>query len=84
MARVNQRIEQPAWQAFVERHHVGDRVEGVVSSLVSFGAFVEVGEGVEGLLHQSAWHSRPEMGSVVEVELAAIDAANRRLSLVQS
>jgi len=84
VAHVNQRIEQPAWQAFVERRRVGDRVEGVVSSLVSFGAFVEVGDGVEGLLHRSAWHSRPEMGSVVEVKLAAIDVVNRRLSLVQS
>ena len=83
MARVNQRIEQPAWQGFLDRHQVGDRVEGVVSSLVSFGAFVEVGDGVEGILHASVWRSRPEMGSVIEVELAAVDAVNRRLSLVQ-
>lgn len=81
MTSVNERIELPVWQAFVDRHQVGDRVEGVVSSLVPFGAFVNVGDGVDGLLHESVWHSKPQMGSAIEVELAAIDAENRRLSL---
>src|SRR5919202_1523982 len=41
------------WQEIVERVSVGEQIQGRVTKLVSFGAFVEVAEGVEGLIHIS-------------------------------
>ena len=41
------------WEEFVQRHRVGDIVEGTIVRLTNFGAFVEIEEGVEGLLHVS-------------------------------
>ena len=57
---VNQRLSlsikalQPdIWEEFFRRHYVGDVVQGTVTKLVDFGAFVDLGEGVEGLVHIS-------------------------------
>lgn len=46
-------IKDNPWQEAAERFHVGDMVTGRVVKLMSFGAFVELSEGVEGLLHIS-------------------------------
>jgi small subunit ribosomal protein S1 len=45
--------EQNPWQAFSEKHHVGDVVEGVVKNYTEFGLFVGFDSGVEGLVHAS-------------------------------
>jgi small subunit ribosomal protein S1 len=57
---VNQRLSlsmkalQPdIWDEFFKNHYVGDMVEGTVTKLVDFGAFVDLGDGVEGLVHIS-------------------------------
>ena len=57
---VNQRLSlsmkalQPdIWDEFFKNHYVGDMVEGAVTKLVDFGAFVDLGDGVEGLVHIS-------------------------------
>lgn len=81
MARLNKEVSLPAWQEFLARHQIGDVVEGTVSSVVSFGAFVEVAAGVDGLLHESVWGTQPDLGSTLRVQIADVDVERRRISL---
>lgn len=77
------------WQEIVEEVTVGEQIKGRVTKLVSFGAFVEVAEGVEGLIHISelAEHhvETPDeivrSGDEVEARIIDVDAKRRRLSL---
>lgn len=77
------------WQEIVERVNVGETIPGRITKLVSFGAFVEVAEGVEGLIHISelADHHVEESseivrsGDEVEARIIDVDAKRRRLSL---
>jgi small subunit ribosomal protein S1 len=78
------------WESLPERYHVGDRVRGRVRNLTDFGAFVEVEDGVDGLVHVSdiSWNQRikhpGEMlkkGQEIEAVITNIDVDNRRLSL---
>ena len=77
------------WQQVVERHGQDDVVEGKVTKVVTFGAFVEILPGVEGLVHISelaAHHvENPRevvsQGDTVKVLILEIDAERRRLSL---
>ena len=77
------------WQEVVERVEVGAQIHGRVTKLVSFGAFVEVAEGVEGLIHISelADHhvETPDeivrSGDEVDARIIDVDARRRRLSL---
>ena len=77
------------WQEIVERVNVGEQIKGRVTKLVSFGAFVEVAEGVEGLIHISelAEHhvETPDeivrSGDEVDARIIDVDARRRRLSL---
>jgi small subunit ribosomal protein S1 len=77
------------WQQVIERHGEGDEVEGRVTKVVTFGAFVEIVPGVEGLVHISelAQHhvENPRevvsQGDLVRVTVLEIDAERRRLSL---
>ena len=76
------------WQAFSRRHEVGTVLEGEVIKTVPFGAFVAVGDGVEGLVHVSeiAMHrvESPELelsiGQRVKVKLTEMDEGRRRVS----
>ena len=45
--------QQDPWQEFASTHQVGELVYGRVTKLVPFGAFVQVGDGIEGLVHIS-------------------------------
>jgi small subunit ribosomal protein S1 len=77
------------WQEIVERVNVGEQIQGRVTKLVTFGAFVEVAEGVEGLIHISelAEHhvETPDeivrSGDEVDARIIDVDARRRRLSL---
>src|SRR4028118_2166817 len=77
------------WQEIVERVSVGEQIQGRVTKLVSFGAFVEVAEGVEGLINISelAEHhvETPDeivrSGDEVDARIIDVDAKRRRLSL---
>ena len=77
------------WQEIVERVSVGEQIPGRVTKLVSFGAFVEVAEGVEGLIHISelAEHhvETPDeivrSGDEVDARIIDVDARRCRLSL---
>src|SRR5207249_4212585 len=50
------------WDDFFSRHHVGDTVEGKVVRLTNFGAFVELDEGIEGLIHVSEFDESRQAG----------------------
>jgi small subunit ribosomal protein S1 len=84
-----QRFEDP-WILVPEKYPVGKRVEGKVVSIVDYGAFVVLEEGVEGLIHVSemSWTKKVknprsilEIGQEVEVVVSEVDAEKRRLSL---
>jgi len=81
--------QQDPWQEFATGHQVGELVYGRVTKLVPFGAFVQVGEGIEGLVHISemAEHhvDAPEQvvtpGEELWVKIIDIDLERRRISL---
>jgi small subunit ribosomal protein S1 len=81
--------QEDPWERVVRTYNVGDVLEGKVTKVVSFGAFVEIMEGVEGLVHISelAQHHVENPREVVEpednvkVKILEIDEERRRLSL---
>jgi len=81
--------QEDPWQRVVDTYNVGDELEGTVTKVVTFGAFVEILDGVEGLVHISelaAHHvENPrevvQPGDVVRVKILEIDSERRRLSL---
>ncbi|MDP8959982.1 MAG: 30S ribosomal protein S1 [Actinomycetota bacterium] len=85
---IKQTQEDP-WERFSRQHDVGDVVEGSVTKTVPFGAFVAVGDGVEGLVHVSEIAVRhvdsPELelsvGQKTRVKVTEVDDERRRLSL---
>lgn len=68
-------------RAFIARHTVGDVVDGQVVEHVPFGAFVELGGGVHGLLHRDELTETPALGTAVRVEILAMDADQGRVAL---
>lgn len=87
---LNRKVLLPSpWQTFAEQWEVGDLLEGKVTAVVDFGAFVRVADGVEGLLHKNEMtlpsDAEPRLalteGDVILVRLVQIDAAQERLSL---
>jgi small subunit ribosomal protein S1 len=84
-----QRFEDP-WILVPEKYPMGKRVSGKVVSIVDYGAFVVLEEGVEGLIHVSemSWtkkvknpRSIVDIGQEVEVVVSEVDVDKRRLSL---
>jgi small subunit ribosomal protein S1 len=81
--------QEDPWQRIVDTYNVGDELEGKVTKVVTFGAFVEILDGVEGLVHISelAPHhveSPREIvhpGDQIRVKILEIDSERRRLSL---
>ncbi len=81
--------QEDPWQRVVSTYRPGDVLEGTVTKVVSFGAFVEILDGVEGLVHISelADHhvENPnevvELGASLNVKILEIDEERRRLSL---
>jgi small subunit ribosomal protein S1 len=82
--------EPNPWEQLAEKFHIGDRVSGTVRNLTDFGAFVEIEEGIDGLIHVSdmSWGRRVrhpsevlKKGDQVQAVLTAIDVENRRISL---
>ena len=77
------------WQRVVDTYRIGDDLEGKVTKVVTFGAFVEILDGVEGLVHISelaAHHvENPREivapGDEIKVKILEIDSDRRRLSL---
>jgi small subunit ribosomal protein S1 len=85
---IKQLTEDP-WQAVARRYPTGSRVKGLVTSVTDFGVFVDIGEGVEGLIHVSQLSServdKPaslfKPGDEVEAAVANVDVEERRIAL---
>ncbi len=81
--------EMDDFAKFVAEHSVGDIVSAKIVSIVSFGAFAEVADGVDGLIHNSRISlehvDKPEnylsVGQVVDVQITGIDTEKRQLAL---
>ena len=83
-------ISEDPWGHAEEKYKVGDRVAGKVVSLTDYGAFIELEEGIEGLIHISemSWTKRVKhpskmvaIGDTVEAIVLDIDSKNKRISL---
>jgi len=57
------------WDDFFSRHHVGDTIEGKVVRMTNFGAFVELDEGIEGLIHVSEFDDSHHAGKDEKIDL---------------
>jgi small subunit ribosomal protein S1 len=83
-------LQPHPWDVAGEKYKVGDRVQGTVTRLADFGAFVELEKGVEGLIHLSemSWTKKVrkpadavKAGEQVEVAVLGVNQAERRISL---
>lgn len=83
-------IQANPWQTLHERYQIGTRVHGRVRNLTDFGAFIEIEDGVDGLVHVSdiSWSRRIKhpsevlkKGQEIDAVITSIDTENRRLSL---
>ena len=83
-------IEPNPWDAIAEKYPVGTHITGQVRNLTEFGAFIEVEEGIDGLVHISdlSWTKAVKhpsevlkKGDSVEAVILKIDSENQRLSL---
>ena len=83
-------VETNPWHELTDKYPVGTRIKGKVRNLTEFGAFVEVEEDIDGLIHISdmSWSKRIKhpsevlkKGDVVDAMVLSIDAENQRLSL---
>jgi small subunit ribosomal protein S1 len=83
-------LEPDPWTTVATRYSIGSVVEGRVRKLTEFGVFIEIEEGIDGLVHISdlSWTKRVKhpsellkKGQVVQAVILNIDAPNRRLSL---
>ena len=83
-------LEQNPWDTIAERYPVGAVISGKVRNLTDFGAFVEVEEGIDGLIHISdmSWNRRIKhpnevlkKGDTVQARVINVDGENQRLSL---
>ena len=83
-------VEEDPWLALPARYPPGTKIRGLVRNLTSFGAFVEVEAGIDGLVHISdmSWTRRVQhpaevfhKGDEVEVVVLSIDADQKRISL---
>ena len=78
------------WTVLAERCHVGDRIKGKVTNIKDYGCFVEIEEGIDGLVHRSEmdWTNQNvnpaslvSKGDTIEVQVLSIDLEKRRISL---
>ena len=83
-------LEADPWTTVADRYSIGSVVEGRVRKLTDFGVFIEIEEGIDGLVHISdlSWTKRVKhpsevlkKGQLIQAVILNIDAPNRRLSL---
>ncbi|MFI5929777.1 S1 RNA-binding domain-containing protein [Micromonospora sp. NPDC051543] len=75
---------QPDPMADFARVHLGAVLRGEVTRVVPFGVFVAVGDGIQGLVHESALDRTPEVGDTLLVEVVDINLVHRRVRLLPS
>jgi small subunit ribosomal protein S1 len=83
-------LQPHPWDSAPEKYKVGERVRGVVSRVMDFGAFVELEPGIEGLIHVSemSWVKKVRKpadlvkpGDTVEIVILSVNTAERRMGL---
>lgn len=81
-------LEEDPWQSYFAKIKVGDKVRGKVSRPVSFGVFVELQEGIEGLCHisemenqQGGGNAKLEVGSEHEFRVIRVNPGDRKIGL---
>jgi small subunit ribosomal protein S1 len=82
-------IAPDPWKVVADRHPVGSKIKGQVTSVPDFGVFVRIEEGVEGLIHVSQLSTervdKPsslfKVGDEVEAEVVSIEPADRKIGL---
>jgi len=83
-------LSSDPWSEADKKYPVGSRVRGKVVSLTDYGAFVELQEGIEGLVHVSemSWTQKVRhpskvvaMGDIIDAVVLSIDKSNKRISL---
>ena len=83
------RLQPDPWQEAVAKYKIGDVIEGTVTKLVNFGAFVRVEEGLEGLIHISELSNQRvahpgdvvKEGEVLKLKIISLDSERHRLGL---
>jgi len=83
-------LKPDPWEKVPEKYPAGSRVKGKVVSITDYGVFVELEEGVEGLVHISemSWSKKPKhpsklvsVGDEIEVQVLKVEAETKRISL---
>ncbi|RUM37811.1 MAG: 30S ribosomal protein S1 [Desulfobulbus sp.] len=83
-------LKPDPWELVPEQYPAGSRVKGKVVSITDYGVFVELEEGVEGLVHISemSWSKKPKhpsklvsVGDEIEVQVLKVEAETKRISL---
>jgi small subunit ribosomal protein S1 len=80
-------LKKDPWKEIEKSYKEGDIIKGVVSKFISFGAFVEIKGGVQGLCHISEFQTKEKMeealivGNTYEFKVLSINATDHRLSL---
>jgi len=85
---VKQLVDDP-WHGIEARYPVGTRIHGTITSVTDFGVFVEIEEGIEGLIHVSQLSTerieRPQdefrAGQPIEAEVTSIETGDRKIAL---
>jgi small subunit ribosomal protein S1 len=80
------RLYPDPWETVETRYRIGEVIEGTITNIVNFGAFVRIEEGLEGLIHNSDWtedisHHSIRAGDVVRVRVVSIDRERHRMGL---
>jgi small subunit ribosomal protein S1 len=83
------RLQPDPWQESVAKYKIGDLIDGTVTKLVNFGAFVRVEEGLEGLIHISELSNQRvahpgdvvKEGEVLKLKIISLDSERHRLGL---
>ncbi|MCK5413394.1 MAG: 30S ribosomal protein S1 [Candidatus Pacebacteria bacterium] len=79
-------LEKDPWQAVAEKYQIGQRVEGEVTKINPFGAFIQLDKDIHGLAHVSKLNEENkiealEVGKIYEFDIISIEAKDHRLGL---
>lgn len=85
-------LEADPWDTVADRYAEGDKIDGVISRVADFGVFINLEEGIDGLVHKSALgldantniKMKFKAGDKLSVVVKDVDSKNRRIALVTS
>lgn len=91
IALSRKRLLNDPWENAMEKYHEGQQVEGIVTNVVDFGAFIALDDGLEGLLHLSEMgdgtlkepHSYVKKGDRLQLRISRLEPEKRRVGFTQ-